>query len=335
MKAKLIIWILVLIVLAGVAAGAVLLFTTPSDTGRGVKIAYICKQASNSWFQEVIAGIGDECKKYNIEYVVYDADFDDEKCIEYVDDAINWGADGILICTTNQDLGPEIAQKCERAGVLIVTIDDTMLSSAGEQLPHIGMATTELCTMGGTALAKLAKENGFFDSPNNVVRVLQIDVPTLTVFGERLTGYRQALISQTPLTEDDFIVIDSPTGMFNENFPVARETVEQYKDVTHWIITGGNDDSAIAMLYALREMGVPDERIIACGLGPSARELVEKEFSTGNKNYISIAAQPQLEGQTGVDMVYEKITNSVELKTMTVIGGQVMTCDNYKMFFEN
>lgn len=298
------------------------------------KIAYICKQLSNSWFQQVSKGIENSCKKYDIEYLPLDAEYNDEKCIQFVDDAINWGADGILICTTNQELGPVIAEKCVKASVNLVTIDDSMKDKNGMQLPHIGMATTELCILGGTALAKLANEKGFFDE-GNIVGVIQIDVPTLSVIGERLVGYREALKAQTPLKEKDFIIIESSTGMIKENLPKVKEALKKYTKITHWIITGVNDESAIAPLWILRENGVLDKNIIACGLGLSSRDEVKSEFLKGNKNYITIAAQPEVEGQKGVDMIYENLVNGTRFKTVTVLGGQIITCDNYKIFMEN
>jgi ABC-type sugar transport system substrate-binding protein len=327
--------ILCIVIIVSMLLGTMLLTSCETGgTGERIKIAYICKQLSNTWFQQVTKGISNTCKKYGIEYLEYDANFDDAKCLEYVDEAIDAGADGILITTTKQEFGPVIAQKCSDAGVLLMTIDDTMLDGNGVQLPHIGMATSELSTMGGTALAKLAKEKGFFNDGNRVA-VIQINITNLSVFKERIVGYREALIAQTPLREDNFIIIYSPTGMVVENLPVTREKLLNYSNITHWIITGGNDESAIAPLFVLREKGVPEENIIACGLGLSSRVEVEQEFKNGNENYISIAAQPQLEGQKGVEMIYDNLVNGTKIKSMTVIGGQIITSDNYRIFFEN
>lgn len=335
MKGKILIWGIAAVIIITLVFASITIFKNyKSEDDEKIKIAYICKQLSNSWFQEVTTGISNTCKKYDIDYMNFDANFDDIKCMSYIDDAIKWGANGILICTTNQQLGPEIAQKCKDSDVVLVTIDDSMTDKNGANLPHIGMATTELCIMGGSAIAKMANEKEFF-AEGNIVKVLQIDVPTLSVMQERNAGYEEALKAQTLLKKEDFIVIDSPTGMIEENLTAVRNVLKNTGDTTHWIITGGNDESALSLVYVLRELGVPEENMIACGLGLSARTNVVREFLNGNRNYISIAAQPQLEGEKGVEMIYKDIVDGIKPKTMTVIGGQIITMDNYKIFIDN
>lgn len=301
---------------------------------RHLKIAYICKQLSNSWFQQVTAGLNKGCKEYGIEYTAYDANYNDQACLKAVNDAIRWGANGIAICTTNQALGPQIADQCRNAGIPVVTVDDTMKDGKGNTLPHIGMATKELGTMGGTVLAKMAFERDFFNK-GNVVKVLQLDVPQLSVIGERLVGYREALMAQTPLTEGDFIVQDGPTGMLAETLPVAKEVIKAHPEVTHWIITGCNDESALAPLYVLRDMGFDMSHVIASGLGGSSWDLVEKEFSSGNANYVTIAAQPDIEGERAAELLYNNIVNGADLSDLTVFGGKVITADNYRLFSQD
>jgi len=331
-KRKILMSVLILVIIGFITF--YMIYDNNTQRDDEIKVAYICKDLSNSWFEDVVRGIKNSSLEHDVNYIVYNADFDDAKCLEYVDAAIEWGADGILICTTNQKLGPAIAKKCSEAEVMLVTIDDTMTDDNGFQLPHIGMATTELCTMGGSALSKMAKERDFF-AEGNIVKVLQIDVSILSVFQERLSGYNEAIITQTPIVLDDIITIDSPTGMLYDNIEVLKASDIDWHSATHWIITGSNDDCALACLYVLREAGIPEDNIIACGLGLSSRENVLNEFVSGNENYISIAAQPEVEGEKGVEMVYEYVNKGVSPNSMTVIGGQIITMNNYKMLIED
>jgi L-arabinose transport system substrate-binding protein len=334
---KIKVWMIVLaaLLVLGMASAVLFYFQYNSKPGaRNLKIAYICKQLSNSWFQQVTAGLSKGCKEYGVDYIAYDANYNDQTCLEAVSDAIKWGADGIAICTTNQALGPQIADECHNAGIPIVTIDDTMKDSRGKTLPHIGMATKELGTMGGTVLAKMANERGFFNK-GNVVKVLQLDVPHLSVIGERLVGYREALMAQTPLTGIDFIVKAGPTGMLAENLPIARDVIKAHPEVTHWIIAGCNDESALAPLYVLRDLGFDMNHVIASGLGGSSWDLVIKEFTNGNANYVTIAAQPDIEGERAAELLYNNIVNGTELTDLTVFGGKVITVDNYRLYSQD
>jgi len=305
--------------------------STPEGSEKGrLKFAYICKDLSHDWFQRVLAGLEKKCKELDVDFVSYDAEFSDELCMEALERAIENGTDGIAICTTNQKLGPEIAAKCKKAGIPLITIDDTMSDESGQRLPHIGMATRELGTLGGRALAKMAAERDFFRGGNRV-KVLQIDVSELSVIAERLEGYRMALMASTPLMLEDFVVVDSKTGMYDENLKALGSITALLQEPTHWIVTGINDDCAIAGMAALREIGFPMDNVIACGLGGYL--MSAREFESGNGNYIVTITQPDQEGEKAIEMLYSCVTKDVQLSDLVVLGGKVATVDNFRMFF--
>lgn len=291
-----------------------------------MKIAYICKDLPNKWFVEVSKGMSKKCVELGIEYKAYDASYSDEKCLAAVDEAIDWGSDAIAICTTNQKLGAQIARACKSAEIPLITIDDTMADDDGKPLPHVGMPSYEIGVLGGTALSRMAVEQKFFDS-GNPVKVLQINVPTLSVIGERLNGFTDALMAGTSLTKDDFIVVDSKSGMYDEDVIALNNLSLNANADTRWIITGVNDDSAAACIDVLQNNGYSKENIIACGLGGY---LVD-EFKEGNRNYITIVTQPHREGEKAAEMIYKFMAEGVELSDLTVVGGKVATIDNYMM----
>lgn len=78
-------------------------------------------------------------------------------------------------------------------------------------------------------------------------------------------------------------------------------------------------------MHVLRELGVPAERILACGLG--GYELSIREFETGNSNYITVMTQPDVEGAKAAEMMYEYLVNGTEMNTSIILGGVVATCD--------
>lgn len=299
-----------------------------------IKLAYISKDLEHYWFQQVKSGIESKCQEKGIKVECFNAEYDDDKCMNLVKKIVKEKYDGLLICTTNQELGEEIGKLCREAEIPVVTIDDSMKDDEDKAFPYVGMATREVGAIGGSALAKMAEEKKFpFESGK--VRILEIDVPSLSVFRDRLTGYEEALFTNLALTKKDVVTIEGTTGMYESNYDKAIKYFQDNppeKDL-YWIICGSNDDCALASMHALKVLGVPQEQMIACGLG--GYELSIQEFEEENRNYITVMTQPDVEGAQAAEMLYENLVNGKEMDTSIILGGAVATCDNYLIYFDD
>jgi len=291
----------------------VVAFAVPSVSAQAkkLKFAYVCKMLTHPWFIEEENGIKAQVKALGLDYIGVDANLQDEAFMQAIDNVIGQGANALMVVVTHQTLGPAVIDKAREAKIPIITIDDTIKDSSGTQIPHVGLPTTETGVMGGHALAKLAKERGFF-APGNVVKVMQIDMSFLSVVHDRTVGYKQALQEDLPqLKDSDFIVQDSKTGMFEENLPVASGILSAHPEVTHWLVTGINDDGALAPLRVFEENGFPLK---------------------SHDSYIVTKLQPFKEGQAAVQILFDNITKKKAMPAMTLVAGDVVTKDNYKKF---
>lgn len=306
--------------------------TETTDTDDKVKIAYICKDLTNPWFVLEDNGLKDKAEELGVEYFAIDAHFDDEACDAAISNALAQDIDGLAICITNQGNGPAVAMQCREKGVELITIDDGFEDENGEQVPHVGMPTEEVGYVGGTALAEKANELGFFEE-GNVVKVLQIYTPDVSVHKPRIDGYQKALMENTPLTEDDFIPVEAPESMLEDSLAAVQPVLQAHPEVTHWICGGINDDSAVAAIKAIEEQGkVPLENTLVCGLG--GYSLAIEEFERGNENFMTMVLDPYKEGSEAMRILYEKITEGTEMPTNTFINGQVATIDNWQDLIE-
>ena len=317
-----------------VALGVMVVFafasTSVSAQAKKLKFAYVCKMLTHPWFIEEENGIKAKCKELGIDYIGVDANLQDEACMQAVDSVIGQGANALMIVVTHQTLGPTVIDKAREAKIPIITIDDTIVDSSEAPNPHVGLPTTETGVMGGHALAKLAKERGFFKA-GNVVKVMQIDMSFLSVVHDRTVGYKQALQAELPqLKDSDFIVQDSKTGMFEENLPVASAILAAHPEVTHWIVTGIDDDGALAPLRVFEEAGFPLKNVLSCGLGGYKTSF--EEFQKPHNSYIVTKLQPFKEGQAAVQILYNLLTKKTPMPPMTLVAGDVVTKDNYKKF---
>lgn len=307
--------------------------TTAGDENEGktdLKFVYVSKMLSHPWFIQEEMGIKKACDELGIEYVGIDSNLNDEKCLSDIDSVFSMDADALLLCVTNQSMGPNIAERCKEEGVTLVTIDDNIVDENGDPVPHVGLPTKEVGGLGGAELAKMANERDYF-AEGNIVKVIQIDVPTTTVFAPRLEGYKEALMKDTPLKDEDFIKVDTTEGMYEDCLEAVSPVIIANPDVTHWIITGANDDCALAPMALLEEQGFNMDNSLACGLG--GYEMSLAEFKEGNKNYIAIVLQPDVEGYKAVYIAYDKIVNGVEMPATTFVSGSIANVDNYLDFY--
>lgn len=318
------------IMLTGVLAGT-MMFPMGVFAEDTFKIGYVSKMLTNQWFTVENQGLQEACDDLGLEYVAIDANLDDEACDSAVNNLLSQEIDALAICITNQGNGPSVAMRCEEAGIPLITIDDGFKDADGNQVPHVGMPTVEVGELGGAKLAELANERDFF-ADGNVVKVLEVDIPSVSVLGERLEGYRNSLIKDSALTEEDFITVETSDGMLEDTLPVAQSTIQAHPEVTHWIVGGTSDDAAIACLKAFEEAGIAQENYLVCGLG--GYEMAVEEFEKENSSFITIVLDPYKEGYTAVELLYDYLKNGTEIPENTFVNGQIATVDNWKEIIE-
>ncbi len=292
-----------------------------------IKIAYISKMLTNPWFVSEDEGLKAKAKELGVEYFSIDANLKDEACDAAIDNALAQDIDGLAICITNQGNGPALAIKCREKGVELITLDDNIVDENKKPVAHVGMPTKDVGVLGGEMLAKYANERNFF-AAGNVVAVMQIDAPDISVLRPRLDGYKEALMAKTPLKDSNFIYVETSECMLEDSLAAAQATIQAHPEVTHWICGAVNDDSAVAFLKALEEQGkIPLKNILACGLG--GYSMAVQEFEKGNDSYMTVVLNPYGEGEIAMQTLYNKIKNGTAMPLVTHVNGKVATLANW------
>ena len=179
-------------------------------------------------------------------------------------------------------------------------------------------------------MGKLAVKRGFFKA-GNVVKIMSVDVSFKTFLHERTMGYQDGIIKNSPLKKADMHrPWTTRPACSSRSSPWRRAIINANPQVTHWLITGLNDDSAVAPLRALEEAGFNMDNVIACGLG--GYSLSSDEFKKGNKNYLTIKLQPQSHGSEAVRVLTEFIRDKKALKGFTPTSGVVVGFDDWTKY---
>lgn len=326
-------WGIMLILLAGA-----FLFTGCSakennePEERPMKLAYICKDLGHYWFRQEETGIKSKCETLGISVSSFDVKFSDKECMRVVNQVIDENYDGIIICAPNEELGPEIAKLCEEAKIPVVAIDDGLSNENGEALPVVSMALNEVCEIGGSELIRMANAMEF-PLKEETTHVMMINVSSTDTFRTRNDAFKDALMAGG-VRNADYVTLLSTTGMYEDNMESAKSYFQEHppEPSDYWILCGANDDCGLALLHTLRQMGIPDEHMVACGVG--GYELSIEEFTKGKKNYITVMTKPDQEGEKAVEMLYANLTEGVPMASEVMIGGVVATCDNFMIYFD-
>ena len=296
----------------------------------GLTFAFVSRNLTHPFYMEVERGIKSGCEKLGVNYLGFDAELNDETFVRAVDAAIEKGIDGLIVVVTTQSMGPVLHDKCREVGIPVISIDIPIKDSGGKQIPYVGAPAAETGETAGHALSKLVKERGFFRAGNSV-KVMQIGVFSDSVMAEISAGYEKALIQDLQIKKDDFIRREAKKGAFDECLQIANSIIDAHPRVTHWIITGSNEDGAIAPLRALENKGFSLDRVVACGIGGSS--LSYEEFQKPHKSYITIKLDAFKEGETAVKILYDYIIEGTKMPLNTLFPGIIVTKENYKEFY--
>lgn len=305
--------------------------TTAGETtalAQKLKIGYISKFLNHIWFLTEADAIKKFCEENGVEYLQADAEMDDQKMLQKVDEMIAQGVNGLVICATSQKIGVPITEKCAKAGVAVVAIDDFMDSYQGGLVPYVGLSNYGVCYTGAEQLAKLANERDFFKE-GNVVKVINILSTKIPVLVERVKGHNDALTKNTPLKfPDDFLTADTEQAFLEEALVSTNAIVSAHPEVTHWLVTGTNDDCAVAAIRTFEELGIDKSNYISLGLG--GYDLALEELAKGNDSFISMGLRADLHGRNAAQELYEFIVNKTPMKEKIEVPGTLYTVDNYK-----
>jgi len=295
--------------------------------GEALTFGYVSKLLTHEWFQVESSGIKKFCDEKGIEYIAADANLDDEKCLELVDELITKGIDALMITATSMGMGPSVTEKCKSAGIPVVTIDDPLQDQDGNTVPHVGMPTFEVGYVGGEGLAELANERDFFKE-GNIVKVLHGISSKLPTCTERADGAKDALLKNTTIDEQAFLEADIGDSGMDDALVGYSAVVSANPDATHWIAYGCNDDCGVGAIRIFEEIGISRDNFLSMGIGGYGLGL--EELEKGNSSYITVTTRPDIEGYKAAEEIYLFLTENKPLEENIFVSGNITSVDDYK-----
>ena len=295
-----------------------------ADDGQ-LTIAFLQKQGDQQYFideadgaKEAAAAAGDA--KVN----VVDLGTDSNKAISEVEAAIAQGVDGIIIVVPDQQIGPQVIQLAEEAGIPIMAADDTIKDSEGKEAPFTGFDGTSMGEKVGAEAARLFTESGWTAADTRILSAYKED---LSVCQQRVDGAESAFgaaVSDAP----EVITVGTDNSATDAQ-DKAGAIITANAGVKHWVVWGCNDENVTGVVTALQNSGVAPADINGVGLGAY---LTCKDWKagqdTGNKAALFISGVEV--GKAAVTSMIDLLVNDVPLPPKSIANTEIVDASNWE-----
>jgi ribose transport system substrate-binding protein len=241
----------------GVAAAALVLSgCTTGDTGGGDEkpyIAIISKGFQHQFWQAVRAGAEQAAEEFDVEITFEgpDTEADVEQQIQQLQVALDKSPAAIGFAALDSQAATPLREQAEAAGIPVIAFD----SGVDSDIPVATAATDNLA-----AAAEAAKQMVEAIGGEGKVALIVHDQTSLTGV-QRRDGFVEYIEENAPDVE--IVEIQYGGGDQAESADLAKAIIAAHPDLKG--IYGSNEGSAIGVVQAVKELGLPDGQLIIIG----------------------------------------------------------------------
>jgi L-arabinose transport system substrate-binding protein len=292
-----------------------------------IKIGFIVKSMSDSWFQTETGIAKDKAKELGAEIDVQEATKGDA-VLSAIDTMSTNGVQGIIICSPETQLGTAIKAATDRHKIKLMSVDDRLVGADGKPLtdiPHLGISASNIGKQVGQAIADEIKKRGW--KPEEV-GAIEVIVPSLQTATERIKGAEAALTSSGFKKENVFEAPWSGAVDIASASDAANGVLTAHSNIKKWVVYSSNDDGVLGGIRSISNRGIPPTDIIGVGING---KLAGQEWAKGTPTglFASILLQPKLHGGNTVEMMDKWIKDCTEPAKETYTNGTLINKDNY------
>ena len=288
-------------------------------------IAFLQKQGDQQYFIDEAVGAKEAAEAAgDVTINVVDLGTDSNKAISEVEAAIAQQVDGIIIVVPDQQIGPQVIQLAEEAGIPIMAADDTIEDAFGKAAPFSGFDGTSMGEKVGAEAARLYTEAGWTAENTRILSAYKED---LSVCTQRVEGAASAF---GEAVADGPEIIDIGTdNSATDAQDKAGAVITANSGVENWVVWGCNDESETGVVTALQNSGVSPDNIIGVGLGAY---LTCKDWNagqdTGNKAALFISGVEV--GKAAATSMIDLLRNGTALPPVSIANTEIVDASNWE-----
>ncbi|QKS72545.1 ribose ABC transporter substrate-binding protein RbsB [Paenalkalicoccus suaedae] len=242
-------------------------------------VGFSISTLNNPFFVTLQEGAEAKAEELGIEIIMVDAQDDDAKQVNDVEDLIQQGVDVILINPTDSSSVVTAVSSANDAGIPVITVDRG--ADGGDVVSHIASDNVAGGEMAGDLLVELLGEGA---------EVAEIEgIPGSSAARERGEGFNN-------IATDALSVVSSQTANFNraEGLNVMENILQSNPDIVG--VFAHNDEMALGALEAAEASGMDELVIVGFDATDDAVAAVEAGRLAG-----TVAQQPTLIGEQALE----------------------------------
>ena len=334
--------VLGLVVLAAVVTGLVACSSGESEAGsttgtsvgtnEKVKIGFIVKTLSDTWFQQETDFAKKKAEELGVELMVEEAG-EGSKVMDIMSTMKTKGAQGVIICAPDVQLGMAIKAAADSNGLKLMSVDDRLVDADGkpmEDIPHLGISAAKIGNLVGDTIVAEMKVRGWNPAEVHGIATTKEELETAML---RINGAKEKLL-EAGIPEGNIHYTAWKGQDITGALDAAQTVITQNPNVTKWVAFSSNDDGMMGVVRALEARGVKAENIIGVGInGTTAAQDWQQDRMTGV--FASVLLKPRIHGAQTVEMMTEWIKSGKTPEMETYTDGTAINRSNYEEELKN
>jgi L-arabinose transport system substrate-binding protein len=286
-----------------------------SKADGGLKLALVLRnQGGTTFFQDVAAGAKAKADELGADLTVQFTDSTDEQ-LAAIDTLIAQGIDGLIVTAQDSSIGPTIATKAKSANILLLASSDVFKDADGDDVPVVTIDAPQGGTDVGELAASTVQDAGW--TADGATKALSVDLPSLETCNERTDNAKAAFNGKTDLADSDIVDVEYD-GTLEDALDTVSTALNNYRDVTRWVVWSCNDEGVVGALQAMANAGLAPADLIGIGLGANlACDQFEKD--TGYRAAIKFDAREH--GAIDVETMVTALEGKTDLPPVTMFPG--------------
>lgn len=310
---------------------------TTTGEGKKVKIGYVCKDLSQTWFIQVTDNLKKYAKENNAEVLLADTAMDPEKYLTAVDNMIAQKVDVLIVCPPDQKLSQSTVDRCKEAGIKVFADADGLIDDKGKHIaPALELDAYVVGTSQGEWMGNYAKENKLAEDAS--AKYLCMTMDTVSSCVPRSQGALDKFKEIVPNFSEDKIIKADYDGTSELAYDVVSATVTANPNVKKWIVTAPNEEGAQGATRALEAAGVDKDSCVSGLGGYLAKDEFKKDFSCfKSSGYFMASEDGAVIGEAAVNWAkdekaipFEKYKKDGEDFGIYPLGATMVTAKDYE-----
>ena len=309
--------------LAGLAGAITLTAAARADD---VKIGYINKMGEHPWFVAEVAGAKAEAGKLGVRFMSQDVHFDANLALTTFDTMVGDGVKAIAIVVPDKALGPVVAEKAQKAGILLIAVDDDIYTSDKKMVPYVGMNAENIGRQAGAEDARIYKAEGWDKFTD--VKLGSIEDQKADTCMRRNRGAEAAFLEAVPGFDKANIVRIPYDNHMESAVTAVTTTLTAHPEAKHWIFYSCNDDGVLGGVRATENQDFQPNDVIGVGIdGSRACDAFGPGKPTGFRGTMYIDSGK--EGAQAIDLLVASLKDNTPLPVTTYVKADLITADNF------